>query len=209
MDSKDLFLKIIDTGTKINNYFGGMLETTIEYAPYIGRMVQTVKINRVVRRMKEHENKIDKIAKLAADSLLTSEYISERIFPIIFCDLFEEHEEAKINLILNGFENVFIEENSNESVIINFYDTLRTLRYFDLKRLFYFANTIDETINYSEDSDVHAMTRSVNKKLENMGLINVSKTWNDLDSGDSDKDREDIKISLYGQSFLNFIKESE
>lgn len=34
---------------------------------------------------------------------------------------------------------MFIEKNTNESLIINYFDTLRQLRYLDIKYLLYFA----------------------------------------------------------------------
>ncbi|HBU84365.1 MAG TPA: hypothetical protein DEF35_22375 [Paenibacillus sp.] len=209
MTDKEIFNEVIQEGGMINPYFGQILENGIDFVPYIGKLVQTVKINRLIRRFKEHDKKINFISHLAADSILSSEYISQRIFPIIFSDLFEEHEDAKINLILNGFENVFIEENSDESVIINFYDMLRNLRYLDLKRLFYLAGLTEETITFVQKSDVHGLIRNIDRRLENNGLLNIKKTWKDIGDSDSDKDRNDIEISLYGKKFLEFILEGE
>src|SRR5690606_20845225 len=119
MKIKDQFNEVIQAVSSINPYFGEVIENTIDYVPYISRVIQTMKINRLILRFKEHDKKINRIASLAADSILSAEYINQRIFPIIFSDLYEEHEDAKVNLILNGFENVFIEQNTNESVIIN------------------------------------------------------------------------------------------
>lgn len=209
MTDKEIFSEVIQEGGMINPYFGQILENGIDFVPYIGKFVQTVKINRLIRRFKEHDKKINFISHLAADSVLSSEYISQRIFPIIFSDLFEEHEDAKINLILNGFENVFIEQNSNESVIINFYDMLRNLRYLDLKRLFYLAGLTEETITFVQESDVHGLIRNIDRRLENNGLLNIKKTWKDIGDSDSDKDRNDVEISLYGNKFLKFILEGD
>ncbi|WP_339169066.1 hypothetical protein MKX75_07380 [Paenibacillus sp. FSL R5-0341] len=209
MTDKAIFNELIQEGEMINPYFGQILENGIDFVPYIGKLIQTVKINRLIRRFKEHDKKINFISHLAADSVLSSEYISQRIFPIIFSDLFEEHEDAKINLILNGFENVFIEENKNESVIINFYDMLRNLRYLDLKRLFYLAGLTEETITFVQESDVHGLIRNIDRRLENNGLLNIKKTWKDIGDSDSDKDRDDVEISLYGNKFLKFILEGD
>ncbi|MDQ0046748.1 hypothetical protein J2T18_001020 [Paenibacillus polymyxa] len=209
MTDKEIFNEVIQEGGMINSYFGQILENGIDFVPYIGKLVQTVKINRLIRRFKEHDKKINFISDLAADSVLSSEYISQRIFPIIFSDLFEEHEDAKINLILNGFENIFIEQNSNELVIINFYDMLRSLRYLDLKRLFYLAGLTEETITFVQGSDVHGLIRNIDRRLENNGLLNIKKTLKDIGGSDSDKDRKDVEISLYGKKFLKFILEGD
>ncbi|QNR66166.1 hypothetical protein IAQ67_20255 [Paenibacillus peoriae] len=209
MTDKEIFNEVIQEGGMINPYFGQILENGIDFVPYIGKLVQTVKINRLIRRFKERDKKINFISDLAADSVLSSEYISQRIFPIIFSDLFEEHEDAKINLIFNGFENIFIEQNSNESVIINFYDMLRSLRYLDLKRLFYLAGLTEETITFVQGSDVHGLIRNIDRRLENNGLLNIKKTLKDIGGSDSDKDRKDVEISLYGKKFLKFILEGD
>lgn len=206
---KEQVNEIILSGSSINSYFGEIIENGIDYVPYLGKVLQKIKINRLIRRFKEHDKKINRIASLASDSNLSAEYISQRVFPVIFSDLFEEHEDAKVNLILNGFENVFIEQNSNESVIINFYDTLRNLRYLDLKRFFYLTSISDEKMAFSLESDEHALIRNIDKKLESNGLIGIKKTWNDLGGIESDKDRADIELPLYGEKFLKFILEGE
>ncbi|MBU5672202.1 hypothetical protein [Paenibacillus brevis] len=209
MNEQGLLNEVIQSGSSINPYFGEIIENGIDYVPYLGRVLQTIKINRLIRRFKEHDKKINRIASLAADSILSADYINQRIFPIIFSDLYEEHEDAKVNLILTGFENVFIEQNGNESVIINFYDVLRNLRYIDLKRFFYLTAITDEKMLFSLESDEHALIRNIDRKLENNGLISIKKTWNDLGGIESDKDREDIELPLYGRKFLKFILEGE
>lgn len=204
----DNFNDVIHSASGISESFGEIVESGLDYVPYLGKLLQTVKINRLIRRFNEHSRKLENIGRLSSDTVLGAEYIRERIFPIVFSDLFEEHEDAKVNLILTGFENVFIEENSYESLVINYYDTLRSLRYADIKRLYYFSNITKEYPFALIESDEHVLQRNIDKKLESIGLILIEKTWNDFgDETDTNKDR--VKITLYGDRFLRFILEKE
>ncbi|MBZ6485058.1 hypothetical protein [Priestia aryabhattai] len=56
---------------------------------------------------------------------------------IILLDLIEQDEDAKIFYLLASFENAFIDKKTNESLIINYFDTLRQLRYIDVKYMYY------------------------------------------------------------------------
>lgn len=69
-----------------------------------------------------------RIDNLFASEKLGKDYIQERVGPIVLSDLIEEHEDAKILYLLQGFENVFINECKNESLVINYFDTLRRPR---------------------------------------------------------------------------------
>lgn len=208
MQNDGFFKDAITIATKINPAFGEIIQYSIEYVPYLGKIYQTIKINRLISRFNEHADKLNNIGQLSANSTMSSDYINERIFPVVFSDLFEEHEDAKINLILTGFENVFIEENKEESLIINYYDTLRMLRYADIKRLYYFSNIIKDYPFYINESNEHVLVRSIDKKLEYLGLIMVQKIWGDFDK-ETELNKDRVKITLYGDSFLRFILEKE
>jgi hypothetical protein len=47
---KEIFNEVIQEGGMINPYFGQILENGIDFVPYIGKLVQTVKINRLLYR---------------------------------------------------------------------------------------------------------------------------------------------------------------
>jgi hypothetical protein len=196
-------------GLESDSAFIDLLETGISLAPYLGKMLQMVKINRLERRFKEHDEQLKRIAKLNANSALSSDYAKERIFPIVFEDLIEEHEDAKINLILNGFENVFIEENSNESLVINYYDTLRELRYSDIKRLLYLTGHIESYPLHPVDSDDSAMVRNIDAKLERLNLIARPIKVGQFTGGEFDTVKSEVKQTMYVSRFLNFILEKE
>ncbi|XOK60294.1 hypothetical protein ACJ7K1_27765 [Paenibacillus elgii] len=190
---------------KINPVFGDIFEHALDYVPYIGKVLMHVKLNRFERRLNENAEQIQRIGKLASNTLLSSEYISERIFPIVLSDLIEEHEDAKINLILNGYENVFINEKDDESLVIHYFDTLRNLRYVDLRRFFYLVKLVDE--NSAElNNEMLGMTRSIDKKLMNLNLIKEGGLRvGEFQGMEYDNTYKTVDLTLFGRYFLDWI----
>ncbi|WP_049680947.1 hypothetical protein [Peribacillus loiseleuriae] len=183
-----------------------IFEDALSLAPSISAFINYRKFNRLDRRITKKSEQLKRISMYAPHTKLLDEYISERISPIVLADIIEEHEDAKIVLSLNGFENVFIEENSYEAAVISYFDTLRSLRYVDIKRLFYLAGKIDNYPPPIEDSEEHAIMRNSDMKLKNMGLIGEVTGFS---FGTIDKDRDilknDIYLSLHAEKFINFI----
>lgn len=208
--SNNLMENLLNSVEKISPGFSKLLEQGMDFVPYIGRMYTNIKINRLQRRLNEHDEKLKKISMLSSYSKLSNEYITERIFPIVLGDLIEEHEDAKILLILNGFENVFIEENSQESVVISYFDTLRSLRYADVVRLLYLAGRKDSYPLPIIESDEHALIRNIDAKLKSLGLIgDISGFRFDASDKEEDTNKDDIIINLYCKKFLDFISDKE
>jgi hypothetical protein len=180
----------------------------IDLAPYIGQLNQSRKINRAERRFREHAGQLSRIGQLFSSSILSEEFIQEKIGPIVLSDLIEEHEDAKIHYILNGFENVFIDENTNEGMIINYFDTLRSLRYEDIKKLYYYAAIIDETTaNVKKNSPEESFFQQIYTKLERLYLIKSASTWEVLEEGAAvlDEEQRKTELTLYGLDFVRFI----
>ena len=198
--------------TTVKTIVPGLEETigiAMEYAPYIGGVLRVRKLNRMETRIQEHQEQLNTISVLCGYSKLSREYINEKIAPIVFSDILEEHEDAKINLILNGFQNVFLDEKNNESMIINYLDTLRELRYEDIKRLFYLVGRIEAYPLREFDSEEYAHLRYMDMKLEKMGLIFIQKRVGEFSGEEYEIHRDKVKISKYGSRFLEFICEKE
>ncbi|PEW56835.1 hypothetical protein CN448_32040 [Bacillus cereus] len=184
-----------------------LFNTGLELMPYLGRMVQTVKFNRLSRRMDENSMQLHRIGQLSRDSILAEEYISQRIFPIVLADLIEEHEDAKFNLVLNGFENVFVEENGNESIVINYFDTLRNLRYKDVKRILYLSGTTDDFPQNDLDGEEEDFIWSIDNKLERQGLVVIERTLEMMAGrGIKPSSRDRVHLTPFGMRFLKFIQ---
>lgn len=176
-------------------------------APYLGKLNQIRKLNRAERRIKEHAKHLKRIDKLFASEKLSKDYIQEKVGPIVLSDLIEEHEDAKILYLLQGFENVFINECKNESLVINYFDTLRNLRYEDVRMLFYLSG-IDKNPfeDYTKGSPEHILSKQIYSKLERLYLIKSASTFSYLELG-PEADEAELKPTLtpYGKNFLNFI----
>lgn len=196
----------------VYKHIGPKIMTVLEYgfdlAPYLGELNQTRKINRLSERISEHVDQLKRIDKLFASEKISSEFIQENIGPIVLSDLIEEHEDAKIVYILNGFENVFINENTNESLIINYYDSLRNLRYEDIRRLYYYAAIIDELpLVECLDEDLIGMQKQIYSKLERLYLIKSAKTYAAIQHGAEElsDDERRVELTTYGLNFVKFI----
>lgn len=175
--------------------------------PYIGQFEQTRKINRAERRIKENSVPLKRIQQLFLSGELSQEFIQEKIGPIVLSDLIEEHEDAKIRYLLGGFENVFIDKNTNESLIINYFDTLRQLRYIDVKYLHYYAGLEnDEKSKYEKDSKEEALYLQIYTKLERLYLIKHASTFDYFDFGpESSEESLRTELTKYGKNFVAFI----
>ncbi|MGE7938081.1 hypothetical protein [Bacillus paramycoides] len=197
---------VLSVAEEIGSGLHSLFSTSVDYIPYIGRFVQAVKFNRLERRMKENRVQLQRINQLAQASILAEEYITQRIFPIVLADIIEEHEEAKINLLLTGFENVFIEEKEDESIVINYFDTLRNIRYKDIKRFLYLAGKVENYPFSIPGSEEEAFVLSIDNKLERQGLIAIGLTV-ELQGAVRISPRypNEIDITPYGIKFLEFI----
>jgi hypothetical protein len=196
----------IDLG--VDNGLISIVDFGIDLAPYVGNLNQSRKINRAERRIREHAGQLSRIGQLFSSNILSADFIQEKVGPIVLSDLIEEHEDAKINFILNGFENVFIDENSNEGIIINYFDTLRSLRYEDIKRLYNFAAITDETKDeIIKNSPEDSFFQQIYTKLERLYLIKSASTWAVLEEGAAVLSEEQRKTELtsYGLDFVKFI----
>ncbi len=196
----------------VSEYVGEGFITFIDYGidlvPYLGGLNQTRKINRIGRRIKEFSTQLQRIDKLFASDKISKEFIQEKVSPIVLSDLIEEHEDAKIVYILNGFENIFINENTNESLIINYYDTLRNLRYEDVRKLYFYAAIADDPFkDVEKGSDMDGFSQQIYSKLERLYLVKSAKTWDALEKGAELLPEEDRKVELtaYGKGFMKFI----
>ncbi|MCE7792298.1 hypothetical protein K8O68_07675 [Salipaludibacillus sp. CUR1] len=206
---KELLEPVYKALDRINPGLSDSLEVAFELVPYLGKLVSHIKLNRLARRFEEHREQLSRIAKLHSSEIMSAEYINERIFPIVLENLIEEHEDAKIQFILNGFENVFIEEKTMESMVLNYFDTLKDLRYLDIKRLFYLTSLTEE-YNF-EGEEEKAVTLNVDVKLQNMGLLGVLSKGMKFGGGGTEDEkeitRENVIVYSYGKRFINFIKD--
>ncbi|MGI2298147.1 hypothetical protein [Paenibacillus sp. GXUN7292] len=193
----------IKEGTEIYQ----LIEIGFEYAPYIGKVIQSIKMHRFGLRLKENSRQIEEIQRLLLDTKLDRRFIQERVFPIVLDDLIEDHEDQKIHYILSGLTAILNEYATEESEILLFYDTLRALRIYDLQYLGKFDMTEGTLVaEYTRDFvNVPAIDVGVINKLERLGIIRTQAAFL---FGDDKKDVHEDRLILttYGKRFLEFLK---
>ncbi|MGR9632822.1 hypothetical protein ACU82A_00785 [Bacillus cereus] len=105
-------------------------------APYISGAITSHRINRLKKRLEDHQERIiaieDKIQRL---DKTFNEFLKEKAFPIILEDIMNDAQDEKVNFLLNGFENIIDQEIKDENRIIAYCDVLRELRVDDIKKI--------------------------------------------------------------------------
>jgi hypothetical protein len=185
-----------------------IVDIALDLAPFLGNLNQSRKINRAERRIRENAEQLSLIGQLFSSNILSANFIQENVGPIVLSDLIEEHEDAKINYILNGFENVFIEGNTNEGIIINYFDTLRSLRYDDIKRLYFYSAITEELkMGVIRSTQEESFFQQIYTKLERLYLIKSASTWEVLEEGAAvlGDDQRKTELTPYGLDFVRFI----
>ncbi|TRY27437.1 hypothetical protein FOI68_03515 [Brevibacillus sp. LEMMJ03] len=197
----------IEEGTILYEVF----EAGVFLAPYIGKAFQFQKFRRLEKRLQEHEHLLKQIEGSLSKPNIDIDFIKERVFPIVFEDLLEEHDDMKIQYILNGFKSVLDGPIYDEERILAYFDTLRGLRYLDIRRLGYFAG-LDEIYPegfYFIGSEMDALVNYADSKLANLSLIYVMRTWGYIGGEGQELSRENVKLSPYGEYFIKFISNVE
>lgn len=188
----------IDPDSNISN----LIEGATDYIPYIGKVYNAIKWNRLQARLKKIEDRITSLSSslVANENGLLNKFIRTQAFPIALEQLLEEHEEEKVDLIMNGIEFVYKEEIRDESKILIYFDVLQELRVDELKRLMkHGRNSVRyKTIadyneeNYpSKDEDIVKFRENqsylfyIDNHLEKLGLIdngmkNIQKSIDDM-----------------------------
>lgn len=194
----------ISKGTTLYEAF----ETGFEMVPYLGKAYQMWKMNRFEKRLKESEHKLKELsAQLTSTDDATYEFMKERVIPIAIEQLIEEHQDQKIDYILNGLSSTIDNVSWDEDFVLEFYDTLRNLKYADLRRLMYYADHdkyYPETIFY-KGSSLDGLSNRIDAKLIGMHLIQVKRTLNMLEGFETEINNKDVSLTKYGEDFANFI----
>jgi hypothetical protein len=188
--------------------FYSLLKEAIETMPYVNKLFFKRQLNQIERRVKKYAPQLRTLTYLNGTSKFPEEFIQEKIGPIVFADFIEEHEDAKILYILNGFQHVFFEENPDENIIYNHFDTLRSLRYGHVRRLFYHAG-LDEVYPTKENvnrPEYQTYSKSIDTKLKSMDLIHIPTKFDDLDGKEWFEPEVQHDVLAYGREFLSFIK---
>ncbi|WP_257205909.1 hypothetical protein [Bacillus cereus] len=105
-------------------------------APYISGAITSHRINRLKKRLEEHQERLMAIeSKIQGKDAGFNEFLKQKAFPIILEDIMNDAQDEKIEFLFNGFENIIDREFRDEDRLIAYHDVLRELRLDEIKRL--------------------------------------------------------------------------
>lgn len=122
------------------------------------------------KRLRVHEEKINNIW-LSANNSASREFFTMKLTPIVFEKIINEHEDDKIDFILNGFENCVKNEITDLDKILFYFDIISDLRLLELRRFISYSKVFNVNRLSEENSEEAMMLKSIDEKLHREGLI--------------------------------------
>ncbi|KMP74372.1 hypothetical protein TU62_16735 [Bacillus cereus] len=219
-----------DVVESVKNLLGVEEGSNVEYvfdnigsvAPYISGAITSHRINRLKKRLEEHQERIiaieDKIQRL---DKAFNEFLKQKAFPIILEDIMNDAQDEKVEFLFNGFENIIDQEIKDENRIIAYCDVLRELRVDDIKKLLtytgeYRYNVTGKLNNFlsvsasQEEIKKHyenqAYKKYIQNRLERMGLLGIvaSPEKDNIESIQNVANPE-IGINAFGRHLIDFF----
>jgi hypothetical protein len=162
------------------------------FASGIGSIWTSFKINRLKKRLDTVEPELRDIKK-KIDKKENDIFYKQELFPLILKHLYEEDEDSKINIYINGFEYTIDEGIEEMEKLYHFYDVLAELRISDIMRLIeycrpvYYGDKIDEEYEVDEEYEISpkddiserlTLESYIDNKLLKLGLISLHEDEN-------------------------------
>ncbi|XOJ01563.1 hypothetical protein ACMX2M_07470 [Paenibacillus polymyxa] len=129
-------------GIKDGSTVHSLIDSSIDALPLIGKIHSAYKMANLKRRVNGIETRLSalSITMYENDNKLLNQFIRDKAFPIVLDELLAEHEEEKIDLVVNGLEYTYNEEITEVSKILVYFDVLRELRIQELKKLITYSD---------------------------------------------------------------------
>lgn len=162
-------------GNKLYSVLSPFIEGAWELMPYFGKVYNAIKMNRLKDRIIKLERRLGKLASdlVVSENELLNEFIRKQAFPIVLDKLLEEHQEEKIDLIMNGIEYIYKEGITKENKMLIYFDVLHELRVAEIKRLLEYSKEGKEYLRKSGQrfNDLPEDPEELAKYFENEGYI--------------------------------------
>ncbi|MFJ2043913.1 hypothetical protein ACIOBL_09930 [Paenibacillus taichungensis] len=207
-------------GIEVGSTIHGLIDSSLDTLPYIGKIHGAYKMARLQKRVNQLETRIStlSITMYENDNKLLNQFIREKAFPIVLDELLSEHEEEKIDLVINGLEYTYKEELTEVSKILVYFDVLRELRVQELEKLITYSDhyknhwmipelkvslphpedkegmkKLNENISYKAYIDNHLSTLGLTFKKE------TTKWYSTETSG------YEVVLTDFGEHFIDFF----
>lgn len=209
-DIPDLFTPVVDMAGSVT--------------PVLGSLWTSFKIHRLKQRLDIVEPKLQEI-KDKIERKENENFYKLEVFPLIIKQIYEEDEDSKIPIIINGFEYTVEQAVEEMEKIYHYFDVLEELRVSDIIRLF--DNYVPgyrrpQTVNNGpfvetpelrkEVHERNTLNKYMDHKLERLGLIYVEeeelvKYLADPNNRFRSRGRPRTVLTAFGKKFVEFFKE--
>lgn len=175
------------------------IETATGFVPIISQIATVIKQRNINKRLIKHEEKINKIW-ISANNSASREFFTMKLTPIVFEKMINEHEDDKIDYILNGYENCVKNEITDLDKILFYFDILSDLRLLELKRLISHCHLVNiEPVKIEENSEEAIIVKSIDGKLHREDLVGFPEFLGGVDFS------KPAVLSKKGEFLLKFI----
>ncbi|WP_026881409.1 hypothetical protein [Clostridium akagii] len=136
------------------------------------------------------------------------ETVNKFILPKVFHEVKKEDEKEKIKYIMQGFLYSVNNKIYKKDIILLYYDVLNQLRALDIKILESLDKSGKVDIKFSEEvkENISIPVNYIYYKLEKLNILDIAHELDYLAGlGEETIKFENIKISKFGEQFINFI----
>lgn len=192
--------------------------------PYVGSLWTSFKIGRLKKRLNKIEPELSEI-KERIERKENEVFYKLEVFPLIIKQIYEEDEESKIPIIINGFEYTVDEAVEEMEKVYHFFDVLSELRVTDITRLFnkyvpgYHSLRPANNGPFVETQEIREQLRErksldtyIDNKLERVGLIyteeeDLAEYMADPKNRYRRRRSPRTQLTSFGVRFVDFFKE--
>lgn len=165
-------------GIDSDSILGVSIEGTMDQMPLVGKVLNTLKMRELQKKIKYLEHKIQRLS----DSMMerpddfVSQFFKERAFPFMLDQLLEEQQEEKTDLIMNGIEYIYDQRITEENKMLIHFDILKELRVTEIKHLMTYTADGRKAVRIkNEDEEVSESDLKyyeyIDNHLEKLGLV--------------------------------------
>lgn len=217
MENSDNIFNIL--GIEKDSLVYSLVDSSIEAIPIIGKIHNAYKMMRLQKRVSLHEERFKQLSITMQENgnKLLNEFIRQQAFPIVLEEMLSEHEEEKIDLVINGLEYTYKEEITEVSKLLVYFDVLRELRVDELKKLITLTDHYkahwkpflkmslvhpDDIEGLKRQSEAKGLKAYIDNHLATLGLTTTKEITEEYGLETSSRE---IVLTEFGEHFIDFF----